>query len=313
MRKVIGIGETVLDIIFKDNQPVGAVPGGSVFNAMISLGRCGVASTMLTDAGRDRIGDQVVSFLSDNGVCADYVQRFAHGQSPVSLAFLDEANNAQYMFYRDCKVDRQDINIPDLHADDIVLIGSYYALDPAVRQQVVALLDQARAAGAIIYYDINFRPSHRTDVMKVTPNLLDNLDYADIVRGSVDDFEVLYRKQDPETIYKAEISFYCKRFICTRGAQPAVVLADGGVVGEYPVDTTDTVSTIGAGDNFNAGFIYSLLRQGITRDHLDRGLTQQQWDGLIADALAFAAESCKSIYNYISVDFGNNKQLPNHI
>ena len=57
MRKVIGIGETVLDIIFKDNQPVGAVPGGSVFNAMISLGRCGVASTMLTDAGRDRIGD----------------------------------------------------------------------------------------------------------------------------------------------------------------------------------------------------------------------------------------------------------------
>lgn len=313
MRKVIGIGETVLDIIFKDNQPVGAVPGGSVFNAMISLGRCGVASTMLTDTGRDRIGDQVVSFLSDNGVCADYVQRFGHGQSPVSLAFLDEANNAQYMFYRDSKVDRQDINIPDLHADDIVLIGSYYALDPAVRQQVVALLDQARAAGAIIYYDINFRPSHRTDVMKVTPNLLDNLDYADIVRGSVDDFDVLYRKQDPESIYKAEISFYCKRFICTRGAQPAVVLADGGVVGKYPVDTTDTVSTIGAGDNFNAGFIYGLLRQGITRDLLDRGLTQQQWDGLIADALAFAAESCKSIYNYISVDFGNNKQLPNHI
>ena len=92
-----------------------------------------------------------------------------------------------------------------------------------------------------------------------------------------------------------------------------MVLADGGVVGEYPVDTTDTVSTIGAGDNFNAGFIYGLLRQGITRDHLDRGLTQQQWNGLIADALAFAAESCKSIYNYISVDFGNNKQLPNHI
>lgn len=26
MRKVIGIGETVLDIIFKNNQPIGAVP-----------------------------------------------------------------------------------------------------------------------------------------------------------------------------------------------------------------------------------------------------------------------------------------------
>ena len=42
MRKVIGIGETVLDIIFKNNQPQRAVPGGSAFNAIISLGRAGV-------------------------------------------------------------------------------------------------------------------------------------------------------------------------------------------------------------------------------------------------------------------------------
>ncbi len=32
MRKVIGIGETVLDIIFKNNQPDTAAPGGSTFS-----------------------------------------------------------------------------------------------------------------------------------------------------------------------------------------------------------------------------------------------------------------------------------------
>ena len=41
MRKVIGIGETLLDIIFKVNKPVEAVPGGSTFNAIVSLGRVG--------------------------------------------------------------------------------------------------------------------------------------------------------------------------------------------------------------------------------------------------------------------------------
>ncbi len=35
MRKVIGIGETVFDIIFKEDNPVAAVPGGSTFNAII--------------------------------------------------------------------------------------------------------------------------------------------------------------------------------------------------------------------------------------------------------------------------------------
>lgn len=38
-RKITGIGETILDIVFKDNKPVAAVPGGSTFNAIISLGR----------------------------------------------------------------------------------------------------------------------------------------------------------------------------------------------------------------------------------------------------------------------------------
>ena len=42
MRKVIGIGETILDIIFRGDQPSAAVPGGSVFNGIVSLARMGV-------------------------------------------------------------------------------------------------------------------------------------------------------------------------------------------------------------------------------------------------------------------------------
>ena len=56
MRKVIGIGETVLDIIFKNEQPIGAVPGGSVFNGIISLGRAGVNASFISEAGNDRVG-----------------------------------------------------------------------------------------------------------------------------------------------------------------------------------------------------------------------------------------------------------------
>ena len=53
MRKVIGIGETVLDIIFKNGKPIEAVPGGSAFNAMISLGRSGINATFISEAGND--------------------------------------------------------------------------------------------------------------------------------------------------------------------------------------------------------------------------------------------------------------------
>ena len=63
MRKIIGIGETVLDIVFKDEQPIGAYPGGSTFNAIISLARAGVSCTFIGETGNDRIGRHIKSFL----------------------------------------------------------------------------------------------------------------------------------------------------------------------------------------------------------------------------------------------------------
>ena len=71
---------------------------------------------------------------------------------------------------------------------------------------------------------------------------------------------------------------------------------------------TPTVSTIGAGDNFNAGFIYGMLKYGITRSDIEQGLTEQQWDNIIGCALEFSAEACKSLYNYVSREFGKRLQ-----
>ena len=303
-RKVIGIGETVLDIIFKGGQPIGAFPGGSVFNAIVSLGPPGVSTTFISETGNDRIGDQVVSFLRDNGVNADLVNRSPNGQSPVSLAFPDEHNNAEYLFYKDHPHDHVDFVYPDLQPDDIVIVGSFFAVNPAVRPQVMGLLDYAHNHGAIIYYDVNYRPAHKNDVMKITPNLIENLEFADIVRGSREDFETLYRKSDPDKVYTAEISFYCQKLVYTQGADPVVVRADGNFRREYAVPETETVSTIGAGDNFNAGLLYGLIRYGITKDQLDRGLAPEEWDKLVAYAQLFSNECCKGIYNYVSKEFG---------
>lgn len=304
MRKVIGIGETVLDIIFKNEQPIGAYPGGSAFNALISLGRCGVDSTFIGEAGHDRVGQHVISFLKENGVNADHVNVFPDSKSPISLAFLNERNDAEYIFYKDHPHDQLDFVYPDIQADDIVIFSSFYAVNPVIRPQIVGLLDYAKAHGAIIYYDVNYRSSHRDEVMKITPNFLENLEYADIVRGSREDFDVLYKMQDPDKVYSSEVSFYCKKFIYTRGGQPVEVRADGGLKLSYPVPQTDTVSTIGAGDNFNAGFIYGLLKYGITRETLSQGLTAEQWDHVVGCAMDFSADCCKSLYNYVSKEFG---------
>jgi len=79
---------------------------------------------------------------------------------------------------------------------------------------------------------------------------------------------------------------------------------EGGFKKEYAIESMKAVSTIGAGDNFNAGFIYGLMGQNITRNDIEHGLSEAQWDALTAYGKAFSAECCKDIYNYVSKDFG---------
>ena len=308
MRKVIGIGETVLDIIFKNDQPIGAVPGGSVFNGIISLGRSGVPASFISETGNDRVGKRIISFLRENNVNADYIYVYPESKSPISLAFLNDDNDAEYIFYKDHPRDQLEFVYPDIQPDDIVMFGSYYAVNPVIRPQMAAFLEHAKNKGAIIYYDVNFRASHQHEVMKLTPNILENLEYADIVRGSSEDFNILYKKTDAEAIYRSQISFYTKNFILTQGSNPVELRAEGGIKKQYSVEKTETVSTIGAGDNFNAGFVYALIKYGITREMIQNGFDEATWDQLIACAQKFSANVCKSINNSVDQTFADEKK-----
>lgn len=272
-QRVIGIGETVLDILFKDDQPQKAVPGGSTFNSIVSLGRAGVPCCMVTEVGGDHVGDLICHYLNDNGVSSEYVCRHQHIKSHISLAFLDEHNDAQYVFYKDHASVSLDGKLPEMSQDDVVLFGSFFAINPVIRPVVGGLLRAAREAGAWLYYDVNFRKPHIADLPNVMPNIEENMCLADLVRGSMEDFDYLYGLHDGDAIYE-RVSHYCRILILTDGARSICVYSPEGCE-TYPVQAIETVSTVGAGDNFNAGYIFAML-QG-KGDQASRIEMAQRW------------------------------------
>ena len=93
-----------------------------------------------------------------------------------------------------------------------------------------------------------------------------------------------------------------------QAGDPIELRGDNGLSKQYPVTPIQTVSTVGAGDNFNAGFLYGLIANGITRNHIEQGLSETQWDSLIACGQKFSAEVCSSLYNYVSPEFGAERK-----
>ena len=68
------------------------------------------------------------------------------------------------------------------------------------------------------------------------------------------------------------------------------------------MDPLQTVSTVGAGDNFNAGVVFGLLKYRICRDDLDE-LSEDDWDHVIRCGKDFSADVCMSLNNSISKEF----------
>lgn len=304
MRKVIGIGETILDILFRNGQPQAAVPGGSVYNAVISLGRMGQNVTFISETGNDRVGEMILANMRENGVDTANVNVFPEGKSPVSLAFLNERNDAEYIFYKDYPRQRLEVNMPEISSDDIIMIGSYFAITPVLRDKVKELLDRAHDAGAIIYYDVNFRSTHANEAIKLMPTIIENFEYADILRGSTEDFQNMFRQPDADKVYSNHVGFYCSNFICT-DADGDVRLRTKHVCKDYPVTPLKAVSTIGAGDNFNAGVVYGLLKYRVRRADLAE-LTEADWDAIIRCGMDFSADVCKSVSNSVSKEFAES-------
>ncbi|WP_016778578.1 PfkB family carbohydrate kinase [Anaerophaga thermohalophila] len=297
MSRIFGLGETVLDVVFKDGKPVSSQPGGTAFNALVSLARAGHKVELISEIGNDQVGNSMVSFLKKNRVGINWLHRFSTGKTPVALAFLDKENNASYQVYKDFPEVRFQIEMPEFRRGDILLFGSFFAVNPVLRPQVLSLLKKARSRGAFLIYDPNFRKNHLDGIKIYRPIIEENFALAHLVRGSDEDFQTIYKDISINDALKK---------VCLNGAHAIVTANAEGVHalinGErlyVESDKIDPVSTIGAGDNFNAGLAYGLASGQKPISDINF------WKEIIKRAIDFSTDVCLSFDNYISHQFAS--------
>ena len=302
MRRIFAIGETVFDIIFKNSKPVASTPGGSMLNTAVSLGRLGLNIHFISEYGKDIVGNLVNDFLLSNGVHTEYVCRFESFPSSLALAFLDDCNNAEYSFYKRYPERRLEVQFPELTADDIVIYGSFYGIEPEIYERLKPFLEHAHEQNALVIYDPNFRKAHLSGMNIYRPIIMENFAYADIVKGSDEDFENIFGAKTAGDSWE-HLHDKSKLLIYTANKNH-VELCNTDFHVSYPVPSISPISTIGAGDTFNAGMISGLISENIFRNNL-KHLNEKQRSAIIGRAISFAGHVCMSYDNYISQEFAD--------
>jgi len=300
MRKIYGIGETVFDIIFKNEQPQAAKAGGAMLNSTVSLGRIGLPVSFISEYASDNVGKIIDNFLSENGVGTAYVDHYKDGKTKLALAFLNERNDASYTFYQDYPEKRLSIDLPVIWKDDIIICGSIYSITREIRKKFMNLITKAKENAAIVIYDPNFRPSHSSDLEKLMPMIIENMQAAKLVRGSNEDFKNIFGTNTPDEAWNA-VRKYCNCLVYTANSE-GVYVRTISYSGKFGVKAIKPLSTIGAGDNFNAGMIAAIYLNQITSDRLDK-MGEEDWSKVISMGVDFATNVCLSYENYISLEF----------
>jgi len=285
------VGESLYDVVFKDAQPQWAVPGGSMLNAAVSASRSGEEVSLISELGDDAVGEMILNFLEDNKVGTGMISRYK-GNTTLALAFLNASGDARYQFYQSAPQKAPDFKIPPFSVGDVLMFGSFYSISLRNRANIKALANAARKAGAAIYYDPNFRKPHLGQLEETLPYIRENIGMADIVRGSDEDFSLIADAGSNEAAMDFIQSCGGKTLIYTRNIH-GIHLFTPDLKKHYKATETEVVSTIGAGDSFNAGMVVSIHRKGNFK------FTDTEWDEAIARAVIFATEVCRSRDNFI--------------
>ena len=301
---VYTVGETVLDIIFKTIDDVKVKPGGSMLNTAVSLGRLGTNVFHISTMATDKASDMLLTFLEQNGVNTKFIFRNNLIKTSLALAYLNEKNNAEYIFYKDKLEFQNKLAFPELRKYDIVHYGSFFSINENMHAQLHVFLDKIGDRSVIKIYDPNFRKPHLPQLEQLKPMIENNFMKADIVKGSNEDFENIYGINSGFEAWAILQKFDVKVLFYTKGEKGSEFYCKKGKL-DIETHKINVVSTIGAGDTYSAGIIYFLtskLHETVVLDEI----SLEQWRQCIKLAHDFSVQTCQSLDNYLSTEYCNS-------
>ncbi len=279
-KRILSMGEAVVDVLPAAGGLWRPVPGGSSYNVALALGRLDAPAAFVGRLSRDEQGRRMLAILDAAGVATDLVAPDDR-PSPLSLvARGSETQSARYSIHLAETAHAPPALPPDwLDGAAHLHVSSFSAVAGAWGRAVGEAL--AAAEGLTTRsFDVNIRPGLLPPREETRRLVAERLAQVDVVKASDEDFRWLFPGNRPDEV-AAEWSRRGPVAILTRGDEGATVFVRGAAVhrAAYAVDVADTV---GAGDTFMAAFLSRAAESGVLARLPDVGA-----DG-IAEILDFA-------------------------
>ncbi len=268
--KLLSLGAIAMDIVInshelpKDDgfalvQHEEMLPGGSASNVSVCAAHLGLEAYQTGKVGDDKIGEEFLRTLREDGVDARYVVTKKNGTT--LHTYILTAPGGHHCIYAN-PGDAVCTLVPEELPQDLMDEMDIFYNDMFSPKAALWLARRAREQGKPVLYNMQCVPSFMEQCGTTRADIDEMMKLCTVFVSGRDG----YYEMTGETDYRKAMRMVQEKYqvpdgvICTAGGEGAVWLADK----EYdaPAFSIDPVDTTGAGDCFLGGLLYAYFSEG---------------------------------------------------
>ena len=298
--KVLCIGEALIDMIctdrgsrLADGQNFLKKAGGAPANVAAAIAALGGQVDMVAKVGKDPFGQHLIDLLKEMGVNTKWIIQDPNSFTTFAFVSLMEDGERDFYFNRgaDGQLAISDLATINLNEYSIVHFGSATGFLPGPLQATyIDLLNKAKAAGALISFDPNYRhllfPNNTASFVTQSWHYIQSCDFFKLS----DEEAMLITGLD--TVDAAAAALRAKTnavFAITLGKEGTLLSSNHGteIISSIPITAIDAT---GAGDAFVGAVLYQLIG---TKPADMQAIAIEKWRTMIANANKAGARTCE--------------------
>jgi len=295
---VVTLGELILDMFAseagKDFQTVSAfipVAGGAPANVAVAVSKLGARAAFIGKVGEDAFGRRLESVLKGYGVETRGMRFDRQHRTTLNFMTIPDPNRTEMLFYRNPGADM--LLAPDeLDQRLLASTAAYHfgsvslAVEPC-RSAALEGAAFAREKGALVSFDVNYRPSLWENDARAKAEIVEALPRADIVKVNETELRLLSGTDDAPAGCAKILEWGPALCVATLGPHGSAWAARGSA-GRVQGFAVDVVDATGCGDAFMAALLVRVLSAVGGRTDNRRSLLEGLKKDDLADALRWA-------------------------
>lgn len=269
-RPVVSIGECMVELARGDDGRFGLAYGGDTFNTAVYLARAGIDVSYATALGDDAYSDGILDLARREGVSTALIAIAAGRMPGLYLIETTATGERTFHYWRDRSPARELFDGPGAKAITAGIQEAGLVFFSAVTLSLYTesglarfaeALGLARAAGATIVMDSNYRPRGWRNQPDRARDVIGRFwALTDLALPTFDDETQLWGDADAAATVTRLRALGVREVAVKLGRDGALVAASGPMTAAPAPARVVPVDTTGAGDSFNAAYLGARMK-----------------------------------------------------